>query len=201
MRKTIALVALLTFTVSSITPAVSAEKLGNPFDVKVAAAKKVAFGVAQDMSANLTIKKVKKKLVSTYYPINVTVSDFKVNDVTTDWRGDAIGYIPRYSYTLTVKNFNKKEEVVGVYSQLWCKNSGNYAENWSQGFSAYQTLPPLTESSGTTIVSLPQDVTSLAACEQPLIYLFPNYSFTLAQSKKAKFPTSLVVPIDPTLVQ
>jgi len=48
---------------------------------------------------------------------------------------------------------------------------------------------------------LPQDVTSLAACEQPLIYITPNYSFTLAQSKKAKFPTSLVVPIDPPLVQ
>jgi hypothetical protein len=58
--------------------------------------------------------------------------------MTTDWRTDAIGYIFRYGYTLTVQSFNKKEEDIGIYSQRWWKNSGNYAENWSQGFSPFK---------------------------------------------------------------
>ena len=176
------------------------EKLGNPFDVKIAAAKKGVFDVPINISAGLTIKKVKKKNVSTYYPINVTVSDFKVYDSNNDYRSDAIGYVPRYGYTLTVKNFNKVVEVVGIYTQLWCKNSVNYAENWSSGFSAYQSLPPRTESSGTTIVNLPQGINSLSECEQPVIYIFPNFSFTPAQTKLAKFPVTVAIPIDPTLV-
>ena len=176
------------------------EKLASPFDVKVAAAKKGQMGVAINVAAGLTIKKVKNKRVSTYYPINVTVADFKVYDLESDYRGEAIGYVPRYGYTLTVKNFNKTEEVVGIYTQLWCKNSVNYAENWSSGFSAYQSLPPRTESSGTTIVNLPQGINSLAACEQPLIYVLPNFTFTTAQAKIAKFPVTVVIPIDPTLV-
>lgn len=176
------------------------EKLGNPFDVKVATAKKGELGVPINLSAGLSVKKVKRKLVSTYYPINVTVSDFKAYDFNYDYRGDAIGYVPRYGYTLTVKNFNRSQEVVGVYTQLWCRNSINYADNWTTGFSGYQSLPPRTESSGTTITSLPLNVTSLKDCEQALIYIFPNYSFTPAQVKTAKFPTSVVIPIDPFLV-
>jgi len=202
MRKQIALLVLSLLASLLLNPQVAnaTEKLGNPFDVKVAAAKKGQMGVAINVSAGLTIKKVKKKWVSTYYPINVTVSDFKVYDSDTDYRGDAIGYVPRYGFALTVKNFNKTEEVVGVYTQLWCKNSVNYAENWSSGFSAYQSLPPRTESSGTTIVNLPQGINSLAACEQPLIYVLPNFTFTTAQAKIAKFPVTVVIPIDPTLV-
>jgi hypothetical protein len=202
MKKQIPLVLLSLLTSLLLSPQASyaTEKLGNPFDVKVAAAKKGELGVPINVSAGLTIKKVKKKWVSTYYPINVTVSDFKVYDSDIDYRGDAIGYVPRYGYTLTVKNFNKKEEVVGIYTQLWCKNSVNYAENWSNGFSAYQSLPPRTESSGTTIVNLPQGVNSLASCEQPFIYISPNYSFTTAQAKIAKFPVTVVIPIDPSLI-
>ena len=202
MRKKILLVLLSLLSSVLLNPQASYayEKLGSPFDVKVAAAKKGEFGVPINVSAGLTIKKVKKKWVSTYHPINVTISDFKVHDTDNDYRGDAIGYVPRYGYTLTVKNFNKTEEVVGVYTQLWCKNSVNYAENWSGGFSAYQSLPPRTENSGTTIVNLPQGINSLAACEQPLIYIFPNFSFTTPQAKAAKFPITVVIPIDPALV-
>ncbi len=202
MRKTMVLTVIATLTSLLLGPTASyaTEKLASPFDVKVAAAKKGQMGVAINVSAGLTIKKVKNKRVSTYYPINVTVADFKVYDLESDYRGEAIGYVPRYGYTLTVKNFNKKEEVVGIYTQLWCKNSVNYAENWSNGFSAYQSLPPRTESSGTTIVNLPQGVNSLAACEQPFIYISPNYSFTTAQAKIAKFPVTVVIPIDPTLI-
>ena len=58
MGKSIALIAQFAFTVSNITPAISAENLGNLYDVKFAAAKKFAFDVPQDLSANLTIKKV-----------------------------------------------------------------------------------------------------------------------------------------------
>jgi hypothetical protein len=202
MRKQISFVVLCLLASLLLNPQASSatEKLGNPFDVKVAAAKKGQMGVAINVSAGLTIKKVKKKWVSTYYPINVTVSDFKVYDSDIDYRGDAIGYVPRYGYALTVKNFNKSEEVVGVYTQLWCRNSVNYAENWSSGFSAYQSLPPRTESSGTTIVNLPQGINSLAECEQPLIYVLPNFTFTTAQAKIAKFPVTVVIPIDPTLI-
>jgi hypothetical protein len=176
------------------------EKLGNPFDVKVAAAKKGELGVPINLSAGLAIKKVKGKRVTTYYPVNVTVADFKVYDTNYDYRGEVIGHVPRYSYTLTVKNFNKAQEVVGVYTQLWCKNSENYSENWPYGFNGYQSLPPKTESSGTTIVALPLNVTSLKDCEQALVYIFPNYSFTPAQNKSAKFPTTVVIPIDPLFV-
>jgi hypothetical protein len=202
MRKQILFVVLCLLASLLLNPQASSatEKLGNPFDVKVAAAKKGQMGVSINVSAGLTIKKVKKKWVSTYYPINVTVSDFKVYDSDIDYRGDAIGYVPRYGYALTVKNFNKSEEVVGVYTQLWCRNSVNYAENWSSGFSAYQSLPPRTESSGTTIVNLPQGINSLAECEQPLIYVLPNFTFTTAQAKIAKFPVTVVIPIDPALV-
>ena len=178
----------------------SNEKLRNPFDVKVAAAKKGQLGVPIDVAAGLTIKKVKRKNVSTYHPINVTISDFKVYDSNTDYRGDAIGYVSRYGFTVTLKNFGKSEEVVGIYTQLWCKNSPRYGENWSAGFSTYPSLPPRTESSGITIVQLPEGVTTLAECEQPLIYIFPNFSFTTPQAKAAKFPVTVVIPIDPTLV-
>ena len=176
------------------------ETLGNPFDVKVAAAKKGQFGVPVNVSAGLTIKKVKNKRVSTYFPINVTVADFKVYDTNYDYRGEAIGHVPRYGYTITLKNFSKAEEVVGVYTQLWCKNSGSYASNWSEGFDTYQSLPPRTENSGTTIVRLPSDVNSIGLCEQALLYIFPNFSFTTPQAKAAKFPITVVIPIDPTLV-
>jgi hypothetical protein len=202
MRKTTFFVAV-TFLISLLSnPAASnaTEKLGNPFDVKVAAAKKSAWGVPFNVSAGLTIKKVKRKNVSTYHPINVTIADFKVHDTNYDFRGDAIGYVPRFSYTVTVKNFSKSEEIVGIYTQLWCKNSGSYATNYSEGFDPYQSLPPRTESSGTTIVRLPADVNSLAACEQALLYIYPNFSFTTPQAKAAKFPITVVIPIDPALV-
>ena len=202
MRNKILLAALALLASLLLSPqaANATEKLGNPFDVKVAAAKKGQLGVAINVSAGLTIKKVKKKWVSTYYPINVTISDFKVYDSNTDYRDETIGYLPRYGYTVTVKNFDKTEEVVGVYTQLWCKNSSKYASNWSEGFDSYPSLPPRTESSGTTIVRLPPDVNSLSACEQPLIYVFPNFTFSAAQAKIAKFPVTVVIPIDPTLV-
>ena len=202
MRKRSFLVAisLLASLLVNQVPSQASEKLANPYDVKVAAAKKGEFGVPINLSAGLTFKKVKRKTVSTYHPINITVTDFKTYDTLTDFRGDAIGYVPRYGYTLTVKNFSKSEEIVGVYTQLWCKNSPRYSENWSSGFSAYSSLPPRTESSGTTIVQLPEGVTSLATCEQPLIYVFPNFSFTTTQAKTAKFPTTVVIPIDPTLI-
>ena len=82
MRKQILFVVLCLLASLLLNPQASSatEKLGNPFDVKVAAAKKGQMGVAINVSAGLTIKKVKKKWVSTYYPINVTVSDFKVYD-------------------------------------------------------------------------------------------------------------------------
>lgn len=202
MRKQILLVTLSLLASLLLNPQVAnaTEKLGNPFDVKVAAAKKGQFGVAINVSAGLTIKKVKKKWVSTYYPINVTVADFKVYDTEFEYRGDAIGYVPRYGLTVTVKNYNKTEEVVGVYTQLWCRNSGSYATNYSEGFDPYPSLPPRTESSGTAILRLPADVNSLSACEQPLIYIFPNFTFSAAQAKIAKFPVTVVIPIDPTLV-
>jgi hypothetical protein len=202
MKKQIPLLLLSLLTSVLLSPQASyaTEKLGNPFDVKVAAAKKAEFGVAFNVSAGLTIKKVKGKKVSTYYPINVTIADFKVYDTNYDYRGEIIGHVPRYGYTLTVKNFSKSEEIVGVYTQLWCKNSSNYADNWSGGFSANQSLPPRTENSGTTIVSLPLEVNSLSECEQPLIYVLPNFSFTTSQAKLAKFPVTVVIPIDPTLI-
>jgi hypothetical protein len=202
MRKQVLLVVLYLFASLVLSPQVSsaAEKLGNPFDVKVAAAKKGQFGVPINVSAGLTIKKVKGKKVSTYFPINVTVADFKVYDTEFEYRGDEIGFVPRYGYTVTVKNFNKTKEVVGVYTQLWCKNSSSYASNYSEGFDPYPSLPPRTESAGTTIVRLPPDVNSLAACEQPLIYVYPNFTFTTAQAKIAKFPITVVIPIDPALV-
>lgn len=202
MRKQILLVVLSLLSSLLLNPQVSYanEKLGNPFDVKVTAAKKGQLGVPINVSAGLTIKKVKAKRVSTYYPVNVTISDFKVFDTNYDYRDEAIGYVPRYGYTVSVKNFDKKEEVVGVYTQLWCKNSSKYASNWSEGFDSYPSLPPRTESSGTTIVRLPPEVNSLAECEQPLIYVFPNFTFTTAQAKIAKFPVTVVIPIDPTLI-
>ncbi len=202
MRKTTFLIAATLLASSLLNPVEihAAEKLGNPFDVKVAAAKKGQFGVPINVSAGLTIKKVKGKWVSTYYPINVTIADFKVFDTNFDYRGETIGYVPRYGYTVTVKNFGKTEEVVGVYTQLWCKNSGSYATNYSEGFDPYPSLPPRTESTGTTIVRLPSDVNSLAECVQPLIYIYPNFSFTTPQAKVAKFPITVVIPIDPTLV-
>ena len=202
MRKTILLVLLSLLSSLLLSPQASYayEKLGSPFDVKVAAAKKSELGVAFNVSAGLTIKKVKKKWVSTYYPINVTVSDFRIHDTDNDYRGDAIGYVPRYSYTVTVKNFSKSEEIVGIYTQLWCKNSANFASNWSEGFDPHPSLPPRTENSGTTIVRLPADVNSLAACEQAMLYIFPNFSFTTPQTKAAKFPVTVVIPIDPALV-
>ena len=202
MRKKILLVLLSLLSSLLLSPQASYayEKLGSPFDVKVAAAKKSELGVPFNVSAGLTIKKVKKKWVSTYHPINVTVSDFKVHDRDNDFRGDAIGYVPRYSYSVTVKNFSKSEEIVGIYTQLWCKNSVNFASNWSEGFDPHPSLPPRTENSGTTIVRLPADVNSIAACEQALLYIFPNFSFTTPQAKAAKFPITVVIPIDPTLV-
>ena len=202
MRKKILLLSLSLLSSLLLNPHASnaTETLGNPFDVKVAAAKKGQFGVPINVSAGLTIKKVKKKWVSTYHPISVTVTDFKVYDTNYDYRGEAIGHVPRYGYTITLKNFSKAQEVVGVYTQLWCKNSGSYASNWSEGFDTYQSLPPRTESSGTTIVRLPQDVNSLATCEQPLIYISSNFTFTTAQAKIAKFPITVVIPIDPTLI-
>ena len=202
MRKQISFVILSLVASVLLAPqaAHSNEKLRNPFDVKVAAAKKGQLGVSIDVAAGLTIKKVKRKNVSTYHPINVTISDFKVYDSNTDYRGDAIGYVSRYGFTVTLKNFGKSEEVVGIYTQLWCKNSPRYGENWSAGFSTYPSLPPRTESSGITIVQLPEGVTTLTECEQPLIYIFPNFSFTTAQAKIAKFPVTVVIPIDPTLV-
>ena len=80
MKKQIPLLLLSLLTSVLLSPQASyaTEKLGNPFDVKVAAAKKAEFGVAFNVSAGLTIKKVKGKKISTYYPINVTISDFKV---------------------------------------------------------------------------------------------------------------------------
>ena len=110
MKKQIPLVLLSLLTSLLLVPTASyaTEKLANPFDVKVEAAKKGQMGVAINVAAGLTIKKVKNKRVSTYYPINVTVDDFKVYDLENDYRGEAIGYVPRYGYTLTVKNFNKK---------------------------------------------------------------------------------------------
>jgi hypothetical protein len=202
MRKQILLVLLSLLPPLLLNPQASnaTETLGNPFDVKVAAAKKGQFGVPVNVSAGLTIKKVKKKWVSTYYPMNVTVTDFKVYDTNYDYRGEAIGHVPRYGYTITLKNFSKAQEVVGVYTQLWCKNSGSYASNWSEGFDTYQSLPPRTENSGTTIVRLPSDVNSLAACDQPLIYISSNFTFTTPQAKAAKFPITVVIPIDPALV-
>ncbi len=202
MRKTTFLIAasLLGSLLFNPQTSFAYEKLGSPFDVKVAAAKKSELGVAFNVSAGLTIKKVKRKNVSTYHPINVTIADFKVHDTNYDFRGDAIGYVPRFSYTVTVKNFSKSEEIVGIYTQLWCKNSGSYATNYSEGFDPYQSLPPRTESSGTTIVRLPADVNSLAACEQALLYIYPNFSFTTPQAKAAKFPITVVIPIDPALV-
>ena len=202
MRKKILLLSLSLLSSLLLNPQASnaTETLGNPFDVKVAAAKKGQFGVPINVSAGLTIKKVKKKWVSTYHPISVTVTDFKVYDTNYDYRGEAIGHVPRYGYTITLKNFSKAQEVVGVYTQLWCKNSGSYASNWSEGFDTYQSLPPRTESSGTTIVRLPPDVNSLATCEQPLIYISSNFTFTTAQAKIAKFPVTVVIPIDPTLI-
>lgn len=202
MRNRILLVLLSLLSSLLLSPQASyaTEKLGSPFDVKVAAAKKSELGVPFNVSAGLTIKKVKKKWVSTYHPINVTVSDFKVHDTDIDYRGDAIGYVPRYSYSVTVKNFSKSEEIVGIYTQLWCKNSVNFASNWSEGFDPHPSLPPRTENSGTTIVRLPADVNSIAACEQALLYIFPNFSFTTPQAKAAKFPITVVIPIDPALV-
>ena len=202
MRKTTFLIAasLLGSLLLNPQAAYATEKLGSPFDVKVAAAKKSTFGVPFNVSAGLTIKKVKRKNVSTYHPINVTIADFKVHDTNYDYRGEAIGYVPRFSYTVTIKNFSKSEEIVGIYTQLWCKNSGSYATNYSEGFDPYQSLPPRTESSGTTIVRLPADVNSLAACEQALLYIYPNFSFTTPQAKAAKFPITVVIPIDPALV-
>ena len=202
MRKKILMVLLSLLSSLLLSPQASyaTEKLGNPFDVKVAAAKKGEFGVPINVSAGLTIKKVKKKWVSTYHPINVTVTDFKVYDTNYDYRGEAIGYVPRFGYTVTVKNFSKTQEIVGIFTQLWCKNSGSYATNYSEGFDPYPSLPPRTESSGTTIVRLPPDVNSLSACEQPLIYIYPNFTFTTAQAKIAKFPVTVVIPIDPTLI-
>ena len=202
MRKTTFSIAasLLSSLLFNPQAAYATEKLGSPFDVKVAAAKKSELGVPFNVSAGLTIKKVKRKNVSTYHPINVTISDFKVNDTETDYRGDAIGYVPRYSYTVTLKNFGRSEEVVGVYTQLWCKNSPNFANNWSAGFATYPSLPPRTESSGTSIVQLPEGVTSLATCEQAMLYIFPNFSFTTPQTKAAKFPVTVVIPIDPALI-
>jgi hypothetical protein len=202
MRKQIALLVLSLLASLLLSPQASnaVEKLGSPFDVKVAAAKKGQFGVAINVSAGLTIKKIKGKKVSTYFPINVTVADFKVYDTEFEYRGDMIGYVPRYGITVTVKNFNKSEEVVGVFTQLWCKNSGSYATNYSEGFDPYPSLPPRTESSGTSILRLPPDVNSLSACEQPLIYIYPNFTFSAAQAKIAKFPITVVIPIDPTLV-
>lgn len=202
MRKTSFLVVatLMVSLLSNPVASNATEKLANPFDVKVAAAKKGQLGVPINVSAGLTIKKVKRKNVSTYHPINVTIADFKIYDSNTDYRGDAIGYVSRYGFTVTVKNFSKSEEVVGIFTQLWCKNSPRYGENWSAGFSAYSSLPPRTETSGTTIVQLPEGVTSLAECEQPLIYIFPNFTFTTPQAKAAKFPVTVVIPIDPTLI-
>jgi hypothetical protein len=43
-------------------------------------------------------------------------------------------------------------------------------------------------------------VNSLAACEQALLYIYPNFSFTAPQAKAAKFPITVVIPIDPALV-
>ena len=202
MRKQTSLVilSLIASLIPSAQAAHATEKLRNPFDVKVAAAKKGQLGVPIDVAAGLTIKKVKRKNVSTFHPVNVTIADFKVYDSNTDYRGDAIGYVSRYGFTVTLKNFGKSEEVVGIYTQLWCKNSPRYGENWSAGFSTYPSLPPRTESSGTTIVQLPEGVTSLAECEQPLIYIYPNFSFTTPQAKAAKFPVTVVIPIDPALV-
>jgi hypothetical protein len=202
MKKVIisTIAVILTSVLMSPESSRATEKLGNPFDVKVAAAKKAELGVPFNLSAALTVKKVKGKKVSTYHPINVTIAEFKVYDTNYDYRGEAIGYIPRYGYTVTLKNFGKAQEVVGIYTQLWCKNSGSYATNWSEGFDPYPSLPPRTESSGTTIVRLPSDVNSLALCEQPLIYIFPNFSFTTSQAKFAKFPVTVVIPIDPALV-
>ena len=124
MRKTTFWVAatLMVSLLSNPVASDATEKLANPFDVKVAAAKKVQFGVPFDISAGLTIKKVKRKNVSTYHPINVTIADFKVYDSNTDYRGDAIGYVSRYGFTVTLKNFGRTEEVVGIFTQLWCKN-------------------------------------------------------------------------------
>jgi hypothetical protein len=202
MRKTTFLIAasLLASLLLNPQKSFAYEKLSSPFDVKVAAAKKSELGVAFNVSAGLTIKKVKRKNVSTYHPINVTIADFKVHDTNYDFRGDAIGYVPRFSYTVTVKNFSKSEEIVGIFTQLWCKNSANYASNWSEGFDPYPSLPPRTENSGTTIVRLPADVNSLAACEQALLYIYPNFSFTTPQAKAAKFPITVVIPIDPARV-
>ena len=202
MRKKILLLSLSLLSSLLLNPQASnaTETLGNPFDVKVAAAKKGQFGVPINVSAGLTIKKVKKKWVSTYHPISVTVTDFRVYDTNYDYRGEAIGHVPRYGYTITLKNFSKAQEVVGLYTQLWCKNSGSYASNWSEGFDTYQSLPPRTENSGTTIVRLPLDVNSLGACDQPLIYISSNFTFTTAQAKIAKFPVTVVIPIDPTLI-
>jgi hypothetical protein len=202
MRKKIllALLSLLSSLLLSPQTSYATEKLGSPFDVKVAAAKKSELGVPFNLSAGLTIKKVKRKTVSTYHPINVTISDFKVHDTENDYRGDAIGFVPRYGYTVTVKNFSKTQEIVGIYTQLWCKNSANYASNYGEGFDPYPSLPPRTENSGTTIVRLPADVNSIAACEQALLYIFPNFSFTTPQAKAAKFPITVVIPIDPALV-
>jgi hypothetical protein len=202
MKKTtkFVILSIISTSILSVPSSSATEKLGNPFDVKVAAAKKFEIGTSFNVSAGLTIKKIKGKKVSTYHPINVTIADFKVYDTNYDYRGEAIGHIPRYGYTVTLKNFSKAEEVVGIYTQLWCKNSGSYATNWSEGFDPYPSLPPRTESSGTTIVRLPSDVNSLALCEQPLIYIFPNFSFTSSQAKLAKFPITVAIPIDPTLV-
>jgi hypothetical protein len=198
MRKTmvIAVIAALASSLLSSQTSYANEKLGNPFDVKVAAAKQGQFGVPINVAAGLTIKKVKGKRVSTYHPINVTIADFKVHDTEFEYRGETVGFVPRYSYTVTIKNFSKSQEVVGVYTQLWCKNSGNYAGNYSEGFDSASSLPMRTENSGSTIVRLPQDINSLATCEQALIYIFPNFSFTAAQTKSAKFPTTVVIPID-----
>jgi hypothetical protein len=202
MRKIMMPTVLVSLVLVLLNPQASyaTEKLGNPFDVKVAAAKKAEIGVPFNVSAGLTIKKIKGKKVSTYHPINVTIADFKVYDTNYDYRGEAIGHVPRYGYTVTLKNFSKAEEIVGVYTQLWCKNSGSYASNWSEGFDPYPSLPPRTESSGTTIVRLPSDVNSLAECEQALIYIFPNFSFTSSQAKLAKFPITVAIPIDSTLI-
>ena len=108
MRKKILLVLLSLLSSVLLNPQASYayEKLGSPFDVKVAAAKKGELGVPINVSAGLTIKKVKKKWVSTYHPINVTVTDFKVYDTNYEYRGEAIGYVPRFGYTVTVKNFS-----------------------------------------------------------------------------------------------
>jgi hypothetical protein len=202
MKKVFCLTLALILISSFLNPQSvhAAEKLGNPFDVKVAAAKQGQFGVPLNISAGLTIKRIKGKNVSTYYPINITVSDFKVHDTNYDYRGEATGFVPRFSYAVSVKNFHKSVEVVGVYTQLWCRNSGNYGGNYSEGFDSASSLPARTENSGISITRLPQDITSLANCEQALIYIFPNFTFTSGQAKKAKFPITAVIPIDATQI-